>query len=166
MADGGSDLLYVQQIKQNDSIEVNEERYIASAATIISGGLGALGPQINNVIYHEAKFDKPFVYAIIDANYDGRLLFLGVYANSDYDDVGLIPIEVIADGKIKVRSNASKNSEQYILETYPKERKFTVSNGDKLFAYEKKEAEGYTWYRIGKSAWIADQNGEWIKELK
>lgn len=165
MADGKTDLLYVQKIKQNDSIEVNEERFVASAVSVVYTGMGAGTPDIRDIIYHKAKFDKPFVYAIVDTFQDGKILFMGVYANSDYDESGLIPIEIIADDKIKVRNGASKNSDQYILEEYPKQRGFTVDSGDKLFAYEKKSNDGYTWYRIGNNAWIADQNGEWIKEL-
>ena len=37
---------------------------------------------------------------------------------------------------------------------------------DQMFYYmDKKEADGYTWYQIAKDMWIADKNGEWIKEV-
>ena len=37
-----------------------------------------------------------------------------------------------------------------------------LSEGDRRTAYEKKESEGYTWYRIGENEWIADGNGDWV----
>ncbi len=38
-----------------------------------------------------------------------------------------------------------------------------VQYGWSCQAYEIKENEGCTWYRIGDDMWIADQNGEWVK---
>ena len=34
--------------------------------------------------------------------------------------------------------------------------------GEFVNVYETAEADGYTWYCIGNSSWIADQNGEWV----
>ena len=35
-----------------------------------------------------------------------------------------------------------------------------------IHAYETRENGGYTWYRVGNNMWIADQNGEWVKEIR
>lgn len=40
-----------------------------------------------------------------------------------------------------------------------------VGNGSIGVYYEKTEADGYTWYKIKDQRWIADKNGEWIKEI-
>lgn len=39
----------------------------------------------------------------------------------------------------------------------------TLNEFDYATVYETKEADGYTWYRIGMSSWIADQNGSWLE---
>lgn len=64
--------------------------------------------------------------------------------------------EVIGTVKVKVsnlniRESASKSSES----------KGHAEEGKTYKVYEKKTEEGYTWYRIGKDKWIAD-NGEWV----
>ncbi|MBR2794768.1 MAG: WG repeat-containing protein [Solobacterium sp.] len=35
--------------------------------------------------------------------------------------------------------------------------------GMNLEVFETKEADGYTWYRIDETNWIADKNGEWLE---
>ena len=38
----------------------------------------------------------------------------------------------------------------------------SVSKDEYLRFFEQKEAEGYTWYRIGEDRWVADSDGKWI----
>ncbi len=71
----------------------------------------------------------------------------------DADNV--IRIENIT-GKINIRNIPSTSGEK--LGSFQK--------GEIVYAFETKEAEGYTWYRIGQDRWVADKNGEWIKVLK
>ena len=62
-------------------------------------------------------------------------------------------IEITADS-INVREEPSTSTEI----------KATVSKGDVFCYFDKTEAGGYTWYQIGDRRWVADQDGEWIKE--
>ena len=41
----------------------------------------------------------------------------------------------------------------------------SFEKGQITYFFETKEAEGYTWYRIGTDKWIANKKGEWIKVL-
>ena len=54
---------------------------------------------------------------------------------------------------LNIRPSASKEGESL----------GQLSEGETRTAYEKKEAEGYTWYRIGDNKWVADKNGEWLE---
>ena len=65
------------------------------------------------------------------------------------ETIGKITVKV---NHLNIRPSASKDGESL----------GQLSEGDTRTAYEKKEAEGYTWYRIGENEWIADGNGEWI----
>ncbi len=40
-----------------------------------------------------------------------------------------------------------------------------VYEGDIVYAYDKVAAGGYTWYKLGDRAWIADKDGEWLKVI-
>lgn len=40
-----------------------------------------------------------------------------------------------------------------------------VSKGSIEVYYDKATADGYTWYKTADQLWIADKNGEWIKEI-
>ncbi|MCR4633859.1 MAG: hypothetical protein K5648_07030 [Erysipelotrichaceae bacterium] len=154
MAEGDPDLvsaLYLEKGKQKCTIEVNEERVVATAVTVLAGGLGAGGCQIRETIYHDLVFDRPFIYALMLGE---TPLFYGVVTKLGEPADQLIRIENIT-GKINIRDKASTKGEK--LGTYQK--------GEIVYAYETVEAEGYTWYRIGENKWVADKNGEWIKVL-
>lgn len=70
------------------------------------------------------------------------------------DDYDTLPkIEVIADS-IKIRGDSSTSSKQVAK----------VIKGQAFLYTEKKVDDTYTWYKIGSNMWIADKNGEWIKE--
>ena len=150
MSDGA---LYVQQVKQKCTIEVDEEKAVATAVTLIEGGKGAGGYRVREKIYHDVVFDRPFLFAM----YVGHELpiFLGVVNRLGEDADNVIRIENIT-GKINIRNIPSTSGEK--LGSFQK--------GEIIYAFETKEAEGYTWYRIGQDRWVADKNGEWIKVLK
>ena len=150
MADGA---LYVQQAKQKCTIEVDEEKAVATAVTLIEGGKGAGGYQVREKIYHDVVFDRPFLFAMCV----GREfpIFLGVVTRLGESAEKAIRIENIV-GKINIRSLPSTKGEK--LGSFEK--------GEIIYAFETKEGEGYTWYRIGTDRWVADKNGEWIRVLK
>lgn len=150
--------IYVKQIRQKADIMVNEEEVRASAATVVMGGLGAGGYNIRNYIYHDVVFDRPFIFLISK----GRVpLFAGVASlledtGETVGDNGIIRIEVIADAGLNVRSGPDVSNERY----------YTAAKGTQFYAYETRENGGYTWYRVGMDLWIADQDHEWVKELR
>lgn len=156
MAEGDKTLideLCVDKARQKCSIEVNEKEVIASAVTAVMGGYGGDGCAVRNYIYHDVIFDRPFLFAIQDNEYD-RPLFIGVVAKLGEPIEKAIQIKNIT-GKINIRSLPSTQGEK--LGTFEKDKI--------IYAFETKEAEGYTWYRIGTDKWVADKNGEWIKVL-
>ena len=148
MAEGDPDLvsaLYLEKAKQKCTIKVNEEEVVATAVTVLAGGLGAGGCEIRETIYHDLVFDRPFIFALMSGE---TPLFYGVVTRLGEPADQLIRIENIT-GKINIRNRPSKSGEK--LGTYQK--------GEIIYAYEKVEAEGYTWYRIGEDRWVADQKG-------
>lgn len=63
---------------------------------------------------------------------------------------------VLADA-IKIRNSPSKNSDKVGV----------VKKGDMLsFTGQTQSADGYTWYELADSQWIADDNGKWVYLLK
>ena len=93
----------------------------------------------------------------------GRLNILDMLNNNipftdetfNIESYTLLPqIKIIADNT-KIREEPSMNG-KHINKVIK----------DQMFYYmDKKEADGYTWYQIAKDMWIADKNGEWIKEV-
>ncbi len=150
MADGA---LYVQQAKQKCTIEVDEEKAVATAVTLIEGGKGAGGYEVREKIYHDVVFNRPFLFAMY-VNYDFPI-FLGVVNRLGEPVEKAIRIENIT-GKINIRSIPSTKGEKI----------GSFGKGEVIYAFETKEAEGYTWYRIGTDRWVADKNGEWIRVVK
>ena len=121
-------------------------------------GLGAGGYTVRNYIYHDVVFDRPFIFFISKARFP---LFAGVASfledtGETITDHGVMRIEVIADAGINVRSGPDVSNEKY----------YTAGKGQQFYAYETRENGGYTWYRVGDNMWIADQNGEWVKEIR
>ena len=156
MADGDQsliDTLYLKFAKQKCSIEVDEEKVVAAAVTAIGGGKGGDGCTIREFVYHDIIFDRPFIYALMTNS--EKPLFIGVVTKLGEPVEKAFQIQNIT-GKINIRSLPSTSGEK--LGTYEK--------GKIIYAFETKEAEGYTWYRIGTDKWVADKNGEWIKVLK
>lgn len=64
-------------------------------------------------------------------------------------------LEILADS-IKLRIQPS---------TSALEESVRAKKGETYYYYEVVENEGYTWYRIRDFDWVADQNGEWVKQL-
>lgn len=57
-----------------------------------------------------------------------------------------VSANVTGPRRIKVRTGPSQSAKDTTLRKY---------NGDSVTVYETKQAEGYTWYRIGDNQWIA-----------
>ena len=146
--------LYVQFVKQNSSIELDEERFFAAAVTAIGGGKGGGDClEVREEIYHDVIFDRPFLFAICDRGYEVPL-FIGIVNELGESSGNAIKIQNII-GEINIRNTPSTSGEK-------------VGSFEKksiVYAFETKEAEGYTWYRIGDNKWIADKNGQWIKVI-
>lgn len=146
----------IQQVKQKALVEVDEDHAYAAAATVVQTGLGADGPcVIYNDIVEDLKFDRPFVYAFV---YQGVILFMGLVNNVEPGTstaVKPMKIENYGAGKLNVRDTNSTSGTV----------KRQLSKGDVVYAYKKVQNEGYTWYQIGDNEWIADKNGEWIREI-
>ena len=148
-------LLELKEVKQKCSIEVNEEKVEAAAVTAAIGGLGAGGCDVRDYIYHEITFDRPFVFFIVENGRDLTMpLFMGIVTKLGEPVEKAMLIENIT-GKINIRSMPSTKGEK--LGSFAK--------GETYYCLEKQENEGYTWYRIGENRWVADKNGEWIKEI-
>lgn len=62
--------------------------------------------------------------------------------------IGSVTIKV---NGLRIRTDATTSSSQT----------GHVQSGKTYDVYEKKTADGYTWYRIGDNQWIADENGGW-----
>ena len=158
MAEGDQNtvgLLELKDVKQKCSIEVNEEEVIASAATVVMGGLGAGGCEINETIYHEVTFDRPFVFFLtVGTNECSLPLFMGIVNRLEGNSAESGMIENIT-GKINIRSKPSKTAEKV----------GTFAKGEVYEYFEKEENGGYTWYRIGDNKWVADDSGKWIREI-
>ena len=146
--------LYVEFAKQNATIEVDEENVFAAAVTAIGGGKGGGDClEIRNKIYHDVIFNRPFIFAIY-TNGKELPLFMGIVNQLGDKVENGFRIQNIT-GKINIRNIPSTKGEK--LGFFEKDQI--------VYAFEKKEAEGYTWYRIGDNKWVADQKGEWIKEI-
>lgn len=147
--------VYVQQVKQKCTVEVDEKKAVAAAVTLIENGIGGGDCiQVRDKIYHDVVFDRPFLYAFVD--YNGKnTMFMGIVNNIGEPATDVMQIENIT-GKINIRNIPSTKGEKSGF----------FEKGQIVYAFETKEAEGYTWYRIGTDKWVADKNGEWIKVLK
>lgn len=150
-----TELLYVNDIKQKDTIYVDEYEVKAAAVTAVMGGLGAAG-DIHEFIYHDVVFNRPFIYAIID--YDCPL-FVGVVSNMNTIETPVGPSQLKLKANINIRMDHSTDG--YKIDT--------ASEGT-VFTYHDTYFDGtYTWYEIdyqGMTAYVADQNGEWIELIK
>lgn len=162
LADGPENLikeLYLQKAKQKCSILVNEEEVKAAAVTSIYLGLGGGDGgcyQLRDNVYHDVVFNRPFIFALMTPTYShkGIPMFIGIVTKIGEPIQTAFQIQNIT-GKINIRSTPSTKGEK--LGTFAKDKI--------IYAFETKEAEGYTWYRIGSDKWVADKNGEWIKVL-
>ena len=67
---------------------------------------------------------------------------------------GVIGTAYVKVNRIRKRSGPSLNA------SYGSSR---ANKGDVYDVYEIVTSQGYTWYRIGASTWIADQDGKWIR---
>ena len=80
------------------------------------------------------------------------------YINATGDITDNYLLLVTADA-LKVRKSPSLNGEQ--TSVYFKGK--VISSNE---PFETVDADGYTWYKIGINWWVADNNGEWIKQIK
>lgn len=150
--DDGS--LYVQFVKQNASIELDEEKFLAAATTVIGGGKGGGDClQVREDIYHDVVFNRPFIFAICSQRYEVPI-FIGIVNELGESSENAIRIQNVI-GAINIRNSPSTKGEK--VGTFEKD--------SIVYAFETREAEGYTWYRIGENTWVADQKGQWIKRL-
>lgn len=69
-------------------------------------------------------------------------------SSSSTPKIGSVTVKV---NGLRIRTDASVSSGQT----------GHVQSGNSYDVYEKKTADGYTWYRIGDNQWIADENGGW-----
>ena len=150
--------LFVDNIKQKDTIKVDEKEVVAAAVTIVELGLGSVGCKVDKYIYHDVTFDRPFIYALVSGNIP---IFIGVVTNlGDPIDT---PISGSPEGAIMKLTNISG----LINIRYSPSTKVEIvggfEKGQIVYAYESQEKEGYTWYRIGANKWVANKNNEWIK---
>ena len=119
------------------------------------GGLGGGGCDVNEYIYHDVVFDRPFLYFLTAGSRECVLpLFAGIVTKLENVEEETGMIENIT-GKINIRSKPSKSGEKV----------GTFAKGEVYEYFEKQVNEGYTWYRIGENKWVADEGGKWIKEV-
>lgn len=144
------DNLYVDIIRQKDYVRVNEEEATARAVTMITGGLGAADcDEIRNTYEYDVSFDRPFLFAFVDSN--DVPLFFGVISDIGVKTDNILTIENIV-GPINIRSLPSTSGDKV----------GSFEQGQIRYSSEKKEAEGYTWYKIGDNKWVAD-DGTWLQ---
>ncbi len=149
--------LFVDDVIQKATIDLNEEGISATAATMI-GGLGAAAPDKEIVfVYHDLILDRPFIYAIVK---DGITSFVGVVTN--FDGAAMSAEEIAEDNarkgtvtikvdRLNIRSAPTTSSEKL----------GKVNKGETFNVLEIKTGEGYTWYKIDENKWIAD-DGSWV----
>lgn len=77
--------------------------------------------------------------------------------NTISDNIDGKKVEILISD-LRVRTSPSIQSDNNIIENDK-----TVLKGAILPVYEEKQAEGFTWYRIGDHKWIASKEGEWTK---
>ena len=152
--------LYVDSVIQKATVDLNEEGISAKAATMI-GGLGAAMEREIIFMYHDLVLDRPFIYAIVK---DGMPCFIGVITNFEGEALSESEIEELASSngtvtvkvdRLNIRTSPTKDA--------PSLGK--AENGKTYEVLEIKEAEGYTWYKIGDNQWIAD-DGTWLTYKK
>ena len=61
-------------------------------------------------------------------------------------------IEILVDA-LKMRKTPNTSAQET----------FWPAKGDKYWVYEISSGEGFTWYKIGPNAWIADKNGDYVR---
>ena len=93
-------------------------------------------------------FDRPFFYCILKGD---TPLFYGVVTKLGEPADQAFKIENIT-GKINIRKAPATDAEKV----------GTFQKGEILYAFETRQSEGYTWYKIGEDRWVADKDGEWI----
>lgn len=159
------DLTYVTDVLQKCSIEVDEEKVVATGITKVELGMGGWDCEERNRYYHDIVFNRPFIFIIAVQR---KPIFIGLVTNIGDPTGEVIDVTNTAGtldtsnafkirnikGKINVRDLPSTSGN--IVGSFEKDEILT--------AYETKSGEGYTWYRIGTNRWVADKNGEWIRK--
>lgn len=161
------DQLFVDQIIQKATVDLNEKGISAAAATMI-GGMGDAGGMTINYIYHDLVLDRPFIFAIVNDGFpsfigDGVPSFIGVVSQMEGTPLSQADIKALAEankdlGTITIKVDGLNMRS---LPSTSGKRIGTAENGKTYQVYEKNSAEGYTWYRIGDNQWVAD-DGSWV----
>ena len=152
--------LYVDSVIQKATVDLNEEGISAKAATMV-GGLGSAMEKNIIYMYHDLVLDRPFIYAIVK---DGIPSFIGVITNFEGEVLSESEIEALASSKGTVTVEVDRLN----IRTSPTKDAPSLGkaeNGKSYEVLEIKEAEGYTWYKIGDNQWIAD-DGTWLTYKK
>lgn len=105
-------------------------------------------------VIYQGRTGRLNILDIIDNNifFDEKTLTVSNYPLSD-DNTKWIKICV---DEINVRDNPSTSG-----------KKISMMHKDDIVSYiQKEENEGYTWYMLNENRWIADKNGEWIREVE
>ena len=164
MLNANYDKLYVDNVIQKATVDLNEQGISAKAATMV-GGLGAGGDGREVIyVYHDLVLDRPFIYAIVK---DGMPSFVGVITTFEGEALSEEEIEAIGDGT-SVIGVVTVNVDRLNIRTTPSTSGTSLGKAVSGFTYDVYEitsGEGYTWYRIGEGQWIAD-NGSWVSYNK
>ena len=140
-----------------------------------------------NVDVNELKYSTPSHTFVIDSGIDyGWSTFYWTYQGYEkLDDLYKNTVTAVADqykheekyveGFTKEEATAETDTEIGTLTTKTEmlnirkgpsettEKIGNLSKGDKESVYEIKENDNYTWYRIGKDRWVADDAGNWVE---
>lgn len=101
--------------------------------------------------------------------YNGKCGRMNIVAmienNAIFNDEQIKTDEWTSNGSkyLEVTADVIKKRDQPTTKGYDDGNR--VGKGSIEVYYEKVEADGYTWYKTYDQLWIADQNGQWIKEI-
>ena len=150
--------LYVNNVIQKATVDLNEEGISAKAATMI-GGMGAAPDPLEIIyVYHDLVLDRPFIYAIVK---DDIPCFIGVVTNFEGEVLSEVDIEALANS---TKGTVTVNVDRLNIRTHPSTEADAIGKAEMNKTYDViaiEEAEGYTWYKIGDDQWIAD-DGSWL----